>query len=265
VIHLSPWQTAEWPERVDCIITDPPYSERTHSGNNGGRRKVRDPAYGFASAPIRQLDYSSLSPADVREWSAAWAPRVRYWIAVMTDSELIGAWRESFTAAGLYAFAPVPCIISGMTCRLAGDGPSSWAVYLMVARTKAALLENFGRTNDKGERVKGWGTLPGGYWSAQSNEWEDRGYFAKGKGSRIGGKPLPLMQQIVRDYSRPGMLVADPCAGHATTLVAARLHGCNVWGAESDPAAHAAGVARLESVQVPTLIPPDRSFQPSIL
>jgi site-specific DNA-methyltransferase (adenine-specific) len=241
VIHLSPWQTAEWPERVDCIITDPPYSERTHEGQSELRRGI---------------DYTHLTPADCHEWAAAWAPRVRYWMAVMCDTDLIHPWQDAMRAAGLYVFPPVPCIIPGMTVRMAGDGPSSWAVYLMVGRTVAAIREDFGRLNDKGESVKGWGTLPGYYQSPPST---DR------SGSRIGGKPLPLMQQIVRDYSRPGMLVADPCAGHATTLVAARLHGCNVWGAESDPAAHAAGVARLESVQVPTLIPPDRSFQPSIL
>ena len=251
MIHLSPWQTAPWPEQVDCIITDPPYSERTHSGNNGGRREKRDASRDKAgSAPIRQLDYSSLSPADVREWAAAWAPRVRYWMAVFTDSELIHEWRNAMNANGLYAFAPVPCTIVGMTCRLAGDGPSSWAVYLMVGRTKRAAK---------------WGTLPGGYWVNQSNEWGDRGYFQPGKGARIGGKPLPLMQQIIRDYSRPGMLVADPCAGHGTTLVAAKGAGRLVWGAECDPAAHRAACERLDAVQVPTLIPPDRSRQSNLL
>jgi hypothetical protein len=251
VIHLSPWQTAPWPEQVDCIITDPPYSERTHSGNNGGRREKRDASRDKAgSAPIRQIDYSSLTPADVHEWAAAWAPRVRYWMAVMCDHTLIPHWSAAMTAAGLYAFAPVPCTIVGMTCRLAGDGPSSWAVYLMVGRTKRAAK---------------WGTLPGGYWSSQSNEWGDRGYFQPGKGARIGGKPLPLMQQIIRDYSRPGMLVADPCAGHGTTLVAAKGAGRLVWGAECDPAAHRAACERLDAVQVPMLIPPDRSRQSNLL
>jgi site-specific DNA-methyltransferase (adenine-specific) len=258
VIHLSPWQSAPWPEQVDCIITDPPYSERTHSGNNGGRREKRDPSYATGNAPIRQIDYSSLSPADVHEWAAAWAPRVRYWMAVMCDHTLIPHWSAAMTKAGLYSFPPVACVISGMTCRLTGDGPSSWAVYLMVGRTPAALLEDFGRFNDKGKPVRGWGTLPGGYWVGQErpDELGDR---------RIGGKPLPLMQQIIRDYSRPGMLVADPCAGHGTTLVAAKGAGRLVWGAERDPAAHRAACDRLDAVQVPTLIPPDRSLQSNLL
>jgi site-specific DNA-methyltransferase (adenine-specific) len=243
MIQHSTWQDAAWPEQVDCIITDPPYSERTHSGNNGGRREKRDPSRDKAgSAPVRSIDYTSLSPADVQAWAKAWAPRVRYWIAVMCDHSLIPTWSAALSAAGLYTFAPVPCVITGMTCRLTGDGPSSWAIYLIVARTKAASK---------------WGTLPGAYVVTQ-DFGGDRGQ------GRIGGKPLPLMQQIVRDYSRPGMLVADPCAGHATTLVAALQSGRRVWGAECDPAAHAAAVARLERVTAqPQLI--TETIQPELL
>jgi site-specific DNA-methyltransferase (adenine-specific) len=227
MIQHSTWQDAAWPEQVDCIITDPPYSERTHKGQTDKRRDI---------------DYTSLSPADVQAWAKAWAPRVRYWIAVMCDTDLITPWRDALSSAGLYTFAPVPCVITGMTCRMTGDGPSSWAVYLMVARTKAASK---------------WGTLPGAYVVTRDTNdvTADR---------RIGGKPLPLMQQIVRDYSRPGMLVADPCAGHATTLVAALQSGRRVWGAECDPAAHAAAVARLERVTAqPQLI--TETIQPELL
>jgi site-specific DNA-methyltransferase (adenine-specific) len=243
MIHRGTWQNAAWPEQVDCIITDPPYSERTHSGNNGGKREKRDASRDkWASDPIRQIDYSSLTPADVHAWSAQWAPRTRYWIAVMCDHSLIAAWQDGLSAAGLYAFAPVPCVITGMTCRLTGDGPSSWAIYLIVARTKAAAK---------------WGTLPGAYVVGQ-----ERPELVVDR--RIGGKPLPLMQQIVRDYSRPGMLIADPCAGHATTLVAALQSGRRVWGAECDPAAHAAAVARLERVTAqPQLI--TETIQPELL
>ena len=215
MIHLARWQDAPWPEQVDCIITDPPYSERTHKGQPGER---------FS----RDIAYTHLTPEDVRQWAAAWAPRVRYWLAVMCDHALIPVWESSMRDAGLYAFAPVPCVIPGMTVRIAGDGPSSWAVYLMVGRTKAAAK---------------WGALPGAYQSTRGET----------KGARIGGKPLPLMQQIVRDYSRPGMLVADPCAGHATTLVAAKGAGRQVWGCESDAAAHRAGLERLTLTPAPSL------------
>ena len=243
MIHLSPWQTAPWPEQVDCIITDPPYSERTHAGQRshyngkaagGGRQEL-------TSRPLSEA-YDHLTPAQVAEWAAAWAPRVRYWLCVMTDHTLIPDWHRSIAAAGLYVFQPVPLVTFNPSPRFAGDGPASGAVYMIVARTKAGAKYVGGP----------WGSLPPAYTFSTG---------ADGPQARIGGKPLPLMQQIVRDYARPGMLVADPCAGHATTLVAAKSQGCQVWGAESDPAAHAAGVERLANVQVPTLIPPDISRQ----
>ena len=227
-IHHSAWQDAAWPDVVDCIITDPPYSARTHTGNDGGRRASRDASRDKAgSAPIRQLDYAALTPEQAHAWGREWALRARSWVAVLTDSELIAAWRAGFDAGGMCSFAPVPCVITGMTCRLTGDGPSSWAVYLMVARSKAASK---------------WGTLPGAYVVTQDYGGD------RGKG-RIGGKPLSLMRQIVRDYSRPGMVVADPCCGYGTTLIAAAEQGRNVWGCDTDAESVKRTRERLETVK----------------
>jgi len=245
MIHLSPWQTAPWPEQVDCIITDPPYSERTHSGHNNTARE---------GGPLQMatLDYASLTPETAAEWGEAWGRRITQWLCVMCDHVLWPHWEAGARAAGLYVFPPVYCGIHAMTVRAAADGPASWGVWMMVARTKAPAVADYERFNDKGDRVRGWGSLPG-YYTVQ----RDPGY--------PGGKPLPLMQQIIRDYSRPGMLVADPCAGHGTTLVAAKGAGRLVWGAECDPAAHRAACERLDAVQVPTLIPSDRSRQSNLL
>ena len=223
-IHHSAWQDAAWPETVDCIITDPPYSARTHTGNDGGRRATRDRTQYGGSEAIRQLDYAALSPDEAHAWGREWARRARSWVAVLTDHSLLPAWSSGFESGGMYAFAPVPCVITGMTCRLAGDGPSSWAVYLMVARSKAAAK---------------WGTLPGAYVVPVYHD----------KTARIGGKPLPLMRQIVRDYSRPGMVVADPCCGYGTTLIAAAEQGRTVWGCDTDAESVRRTRERLETVK----------------
>ena len=219
-IHHSAWQDAAWPDEVDCIITDPPYSARTHTGNGGGRRTTnRETGIG------REIDYAALSPDEAHAWGREWARRARSWIAVLTDHSLLPAWSSGFESGGMYAFAPVPCVITGMTCRLTGDGPSSWAVYLMVARSKAAAK---------------WGTLPGAYVVTPEP--------SRGE-SRIGGKPLPLMRQIVRDYSRPGMVVADPCCGYGTTLIAAAEQGRTVWGCDTDAESVRRTRERLETVK----------------
>ena len=225
-IHLSAWQDAAWPETVDCIITDPPYSARTHTGNDGGRRATRDWTQYGGSEAIRQLDYAALTPDEAHAWGREWARRARSWVAVLTDHSLLPAWSSGFESGGMYAFAPVPCVITGMTCRLTGDGPSSWAVYLMVARSKAASK---------------WGTLPGAYVVPHES--------AARSDNRIGGKPLPLMRQIVRDYSRPGMVVADPCCGYGTTLIAAAEQGRTVWGCDTDAESVKRTRERLETVK----------------
>lgn len=200
------WEDVLGDVECDALIADPPYSSRTHDGHddgaslanraeryikraNGGHDRMRE---------RRVIDYAHWTPEDVRAFVDAWAPRTRGWMCCMSDSDLCHAWRDAFEANGLTGFQPVPCVIPGMTVRMCGDGPSSWAVYLNVARPK---------------RLSKWGTLPGAYT------------FPRGKVVRIGGKPLSLMRAIVRDYSREGDLVCDPCAGGATTLLAASLEG----------------------------------------
>lgn len=230
-LRLGRWQDRE-PIEVDCIICDPPYSERTHTGANSGRRIERGltaPGKGSTPGkPIRQIDYGHLSAGDVYAIVTTLAPRNRGWWAILTDHTLAPIWFDAFESVGLYSFAPVPCVIPGMTCRLAGDGPSSWAVFLMVARPKRSPFSK-------------WGTLPGAYISTPG-DGSNRG------AERIGGKPLALMSQIVRDYSREGDTVYDPFAGHATTGVAALQLGRHFVGDECDAGAHAAGLARLQRV-----------------
>ena len=83
-----------------------------------------------------------------------------------------------------------------------------------------------------------WGALPG--WYKVGTE----------RNGHIGGKPLDLMQALVRDYSRPGDLVCDPCAGGGTTLLAAVQTGRRAVGSELDPITHAKATKRLQNAQV---------------
>jgi len=60
------------------------------------------------------------------------------------------------------------------------------------------------------------------------------------------------MRAIVRDYSRPGELVCDPCAGGGTTLLAAVLEGREAIGTELDPKTFELAVARLRKGYTPS-------------
>jgi site-specific DNA-methyltransferase (adenine-specific) len=212
-LRLGRWQDVLTDVEVDAVICDPPYGERTHAGQPGQR--------GQDGAGFRSLGYSSLDPYAVHEIVREWAPRTRGWMCFMTSHDLIPHYEAALSEAGRYVFAPLP-VINRYLVRLAGDGPGSGSVWMMVARPRTSKMSK-------------WGALPAWYIRSAGDA----------ESPRQGGKPLGLMRAIVRDYSRPGDLVCDPFAGGGTTLAAAILEGRRAIGAEVDPAAHAVAMERL--------------------
>jgi hypothetical protein len=219
-LRLGRWQEALAGVECDALICDPPYGRRVHEGD---RSKC-----GKGDSYRRVLDYRHFDPEDVAELVASWATRVRGWMVCMTSHDLIGAYEDAYADAGWLAFAPVPWVEPGKSVRLSGDGPASWTCYLMVARRRTAAAAR-------------WGALPGAYVIRSENR-----HGAAGAVGRYGGKPLALMEALVRDYSRPGDLVCDPCAGYGTTLAAALRQGRQAVGAEMDPETHARGLEYLD-------------------
>jgi hypothetical protein len=231
-LRFGRWEDVLGDGDVDAIITDGPYSLRTRRGHDEAVRnlrlageekrtrvdKRRNATYSVGVNRRRALSYDHWTERDVDEFVAAWAPRNRGWFVCMSDHLLVPAYEAAYRRQGLTTFAPVGVLIPGMTVRLSGDGPSSWMLYVNVARPK---------------RLSRWGTLPGGYTGG------------RGERVHIGGKPLWLMQQLVRDYSRPGELVCDPLAGAATTLIAAHMEQRRAFGAESDPKTFKVGEQRI--------------------
>lgn len=205
-------------EQVDALICDPPYGARTHQGHDA----IAEDGRTWSPDRRNALCYSSMSPEAVAEFVQHWAPRVGGWMAVMSCSDLAPIWRAQFEQAGLVAFAPVSCVIRAMSVRLSGDGPSNWSIYLNVARKRT-------------KEAARWGTLNGAY------------VVGRGSADRhIGGKPIALMNAIIRDYTRPGDLVCDPCAGMATTAIACESLGRRFVGAEIDPETHAKAIKRID-------------------
>lgn len=214
----------------DAVITDPPYGERTHANQFHGRKdRSRYPAGGVS---VRGLGYSHWDAGDVESFWATFG-RVHGWVVPLTSHDLVSVYASGAADAGRYQFAPLPCVTVGMSVRLAGDGPSSWSVYAVPSRPRAGFPP--------------WGTLPGAYWGTCSNDRQSRVV--------AGGKPLWLMRALVRDYSRPGDLVCDPCAGGATTLIAAALEGRRAIGAELDPETFAKACARIERTALTPPLP----------
>jgi len=184
--------------KVDLVLTDPPYSARTHEcQDSSGGSDCTDRA--------TCIGYASLAEEDVASLVDLLAAACVGWQVALSDSELIAPYRAAYEAVGLTGFQPLPCVIRGMTVRLSGDGPSSWAVYANVARPKA---------------LHKWGTLPGAYVGNQERQ------------RRMGGKPEWLMSALCADYSRVADLILDPFMGSGTTLVAAKNLGRKAIGIE---------------------------------
>lgn len=220
-LHYGRWQECDLPKSWDVLITDPPYSDRTHGNHRSMEEKHRRP-----------ISYDSISMDDL----APLFPRTMGWACVINSHDNFFAIEKIAQEHGRYVFQPIPIVSIGGRVRLAGDGPSSWAVYMFVSRPRT-------------DEFRKWGTLPGAYIERGS---------AKGA-PIIGKKKLETMRAIVRDYSREGDLVCDPYAGTGTTLLAAVMEGRRAVGAECDRDTFDFAVRRLrafdQQLRLPGVVP----------
>lgn len=224
----------DWRERfadvdaVDSVISDPPFSPRTHNGQRHGRKDERYGVKNTSRLSHRGIGYEAWSEQEAREYVAHWAVRARKWMCTFTSHDLVPALQDQFTRMGWTNFAPISCVQMYRNVRLAGDGPSNWTDHLVVARPRKLRL---------------WRALPGAYVGKSF----DTGENALDRSKRIvaGAKPLWLMRDIVRDYSNEGDTVIDCFAGGFTTGIACIELGRDCRGAERKIATHRKALARI--------------------
>lgn len=210
---------------VDAVIVDAPYSAKVHAGHDSITVKGRGGSQDDCDR--RAINYGGWDSAAVGEFVDFWHQRCRGWMVTITDHILAPAWAAAMKTKGRYVFAPLPWVAPGSRVRLAGDGPSCWTCQIVVSRPRSGTYRD-------GTKAHKWGTLRGAY------------IVTSDRGSHIGGKPSKLMRMLVNDYTRPGDLVCDPCAGWATTLLAAAQEGRRAVGAEMDPETYADALKRLD-------------------
>ena len=207
-----------------AVLCDPPYSARTHEGHNG---MVEQTLAVIGQANCEAIAYDAVDADEVAALVDSWVPRCRGWFVAMTSHDLVPAYESALRANKRYVFAPVPIIQKRP--RLLGDGPASWAVYLVASRPRSLDF-------------MGWGCLPGAYEAPTV------------KGSGIAGaKPLGLMRAIVRDYTRPGDLVVDPFCGSGTTAIACAIEGRRCVTSEVDSNTFDLAVRRLRRGHTPDM------------
>lgn len=239
-LHLGDYRTELVNVIGDALIVDAPFSARTHAGHDEGadvaNRKTRA-RKSSARAPRegrRKLGYAAWTDEDVAACVDFFEPRIRGWMTSITDHVLEPAWKARMRHHGRYTFDyPIPWVAPGSRVRMRADGPACWTCPIVVSRPSSAAYA-------------AWRALPGAYVVTS-----DRGVH--GDEDVTGSKPLALMRALVRDYSRPGDVVVDPCAGGGTTLLAAVIEGRYAIGAERDPATFELALARLRRGYTPCL------------
>ena len=82
-LRCGRWQEAlAHVTECDALITDPPYSERTHGAYDATKRAHEGD--GRDGAERRALDYDALTSDDLIEMVAHWSPRAAGWTCWLT-------------------------------------------------------------------------------------------------------------------------------------------------------------------------------------
>lgn len=212
---------------VDVTITDPPYEAEAHTKQ---RRQKACGTGGAVDVVDASLTFDAITEHQ-RNASAAQIARVtRKRAIVFCQVEAVAAWRASF-AARAKKLDPLeyrrtlvwvkPDAMPSLHGRYPGQ---AFEAMILLQRPSApacpvggkARIYEFMRAND--------GRLPNPHPTT---------------------KPLPLMRQIVEDFSDPGDLILDPFAGSGTTAIAALMHGRRFVGWERDANYHAIATRRI--------------------
>lgn len=195
-------------QSIDVTITDPPYEDEAHNKH----RRARDVKAGLMHAP---LPFASMTP-ELRAAAAEQIVRVtRRWVVVFCQVEAVHLWRAVLEQAGARYIRTCIWDKPDGSPQFTGDRPGMGYESIVVAHVAPGRM----RWNGGGKR--------GVYRHQVRTSIVGRAHSTQ--------KPLPLMRELVADFSDPGEVVLDPFAGQATTGVACRALGRGFIGYEADP------------------------------
>lgn len=197
------------PALVDIkhIISDPPYESELHAGakeqriiRSDGRKMHGD--LGFAGIN------------DIRgEIATALVTASSGWCIVFTLAEGVRAWRDPMQAAGAKWDTTLAWVKPDASPRFNGQG----AARGFECAVTAWCGTGYRKWNAGGKR---------GVYTHCVNTAR--------QGEHPTEKPLPLMAELVCDYTQPGELICDPFMGSGTTGIAAVRYGRKFIGIEQD-------------------------------
>ena len=198
---------------VDHVITDPPYDAKTHKGARSSKGGGSDIGINFAPLEAGGLDVMARELVRVS----------RRWVLAFCALEQLGAYTKAvgddrWVRAGIWHRPDG-------TPSLNGDRPAQGAEGIAIMHAA-------------GEKLAWEGGGGRGHWSF-GVERQERHHPTP--------KPLGLMLELVRLFTKPGDLVLDPYCGSGTTGVACLRLGRRFLGIEMDPTYAETARARLEA------------------
>ena len=218
-------------ERVDHVITDPPYEAEAHTLQR--RIKVEGGGGDYGTVGIAALDFAPMT-AGLRSAVGLEMARVtERWLLVFSQVEATQEWARALQAGGAkYVRTQVWEKIDGQP-QLSGDRPG------MGYESIVTSYGSSGRTR----------------WNGGGRVGVYRHCTVKNGSGHMTEKPLPLMRELVALFTDPGDLILDPFAGSLTTAVAAKHLGRRCIAIEREERWAEAGVKRLAQMVMPFEVP----------
>lgn len=193
--------------RVDHVIADPPYEAQAHKKDRRTGRSVR-------TGEDASLDFCAITE-DLRDAVSKWGTdNSDGWCIYFCQAEAVAAWRDCIEAHGGKYKRPCIWVKPDSTPQLNGQMPAM-GYESFVCQWSG---ESHSRWNAGGKR---------GVYTHCTNQPDRTGLHPT-------EKPLPLMVEILKDFTNHGQTILDPFMGSGTTGVACVKLGRKFIGIELD-------------------------------
>lgn len=201
---------------VDHVITDPPYSERTHAGAR--KNTARGSHRAINAQPL--IDFESLSDFQFLQLSRHLVRVARRWVVMTCDNHHVAR----------LLCSDLPIVRMGIWIKpngapqFTGDRPGMGYETIAILHGPEKM-----RWNGGGKHA---------VWNFPTQTKDTL---------QPTQKPLSLIRQLVADFTDPDDVILDPFMGSGTTAIAALSLDRRFLGCERDKARYAAAMNRIEA------------------
>lgn len=237
---------------IDHILTDPPYSAHTHAGNRRGWEEKKGKKVPTKAMPMA---FAALDIDLVPQIAEQFVRVCKGWILVFCALEQIGLWQDALVAAGAKRRNTVidtgklplpPERLEKLIADLRKAKFSDLEIAAALRDDASALVwtkpncapkfQGDGPSNAAEAIVTAWAGTGQSKWNAGGsyghyhfpvdNVTVERRHETQ--------KPLPLIRQLLIDFTKPGELVLDAFLGGGSTAIGCKQLSRHWFGYEID-------------------------------